>query len=91
MSTLEDRAARRSMLIYNGVSLAMALLFLAATFLTGRSLHCCIPRRRHGLGLLAEHDHFHAHCHSDDQEKGAGLKASPVTSRERVVIGERGC
>ncbi len=37
MSTLEDRAARRSMLIYNGVSLAMALLFLAATFLTGRS------------------------------------------------------
>lgn len=37
MSTLEDRAARQSMLIYNGVSLAMALLFLAATFLMGRS------------------------------------------------------
>jgi hypothetical protein len=37
MSTLEDRAARQSMLIYTGVSLAMALLFLTATFLTGKS------------------------------------------------------
>lgn len=37
MPTLEDRAARQSALIYISISLAMSLLFLAATFLTGRS------------------------------------------------------
>ena len=37
MPTLEDRVARRSMLIYTGVSVTMSLLFLAATFLTGKS------------------------------------------------------
>jgi hypothetical protein len=37
MSTLEDRASRQSVLIYTGVSLVMSLLFLAATFLTGKN------------------------------------------------------
>ncbi len=37
MPTLEGRAGRQSILIYTGISVSMSLLFLAATFLTGRS------------------------------------------------------
>jgi hypothetical protein len=37
MPTLEDRVARKSARIYISISAAMSLLFLAATFLTGKS------------------------------------------------------
>jgi len=37
MTELEARAARQAGLIYTGISLALALLFLVITFLDGKS------------------------------------------------------
>lgn len=37
MPDLEAKAARLAAVIYTGISLALAVLFLAGTFLTGRS------------------------------------------------------